>query len=454
MNDRKAFEKLTGFIREYSWESMTPEVREQARKCFADLAGVILAGAKNNTSKKAAAYVAENYPKGDITVLSTGEKSNLIGAALANGMAANALDLDDGYSLLRGHPGAGFFGALLCAAEKADCTYGEFLAALVVAFEVSIREGYTIRDYYGWDHSSGSYATFAVAAACGKLLGLTKEELENALCIADFILPVVPAKRSTYYPSANKDGIYWGQHAGMQAILMARAGITGDNPVILDEKYIPYIETLGEKFYMFDLYVKFVSCCRWAHSPIRAVASVMKENSLSAEEIAKIDIYSFGNAGTLYRLAPHNENEAQYNIIYPIAAQVVFGDCSPLESSTDRMLDPRIAPMIEKIEFHHEPEYDRVFPGKRLSRAEITTADGRRFSSEATEPQGDCNRDVSIGDIYDKIRKIDGIYNDRELIERFIDAIRNTAPDEPFSKIYNIMKEMAVTNLHPELIFL
>lgn len=454
MNDRKAFDRLTAYIMNESWETMSPEVREQARKCFADLAGVICCGAKNLTAKKAAGYVAENYPKGDITVLSTGEKSNLIGAALANGMAANALDLDDGYSLLRGHPGAGFFGALLCAAEKADCTYGELLAALTVAFETSIREGYTIRDYYGWDHSSGSYATFATAAACGKLLHLSKKELENALCIADFILPVVPAKRSTYYPSTNKDGIYWGQHAGMQAIVMAQSGITGDNPVILDEKYIPYIDTLGEKYYMFDLYIKFVSCCRWAHSPIRAVAAVMKENGISAEDIAKIDIYSFGNAGTLYRKAPTCEDEAQYNIIYPIAAQVVFGDCTPLESSTDRMLDPRIAPMIEKIEFHHDPEYDKVFPGKRLSRAEITCKDGRHFASGAMEPLGDRNADVSIEDIFNKIRKFDGIYNEPELVEKLIDAIKNTAPEEPFSKIYSIMKEMAATNKRPKLRFI
>ena len=247
MNDKKAFEKLTGFIRNTAWENMPPEVRQQAKKCFADLAGVICAGAKNNSAKKIAQYVRNNFAEGEVTVLSTGEKSNLIGAAMANGMSANALDLDDGYSLLRGHPGSGFFGALLSAAEKADCTYGEVLAALTVAFEVSIREGYAIRDYYGWDHSSGSYAAFAVAAACGKLLGLSKEELENALCIADFILPVVPAKRSTFFPSTNKDGIYWGQHAGMQAILMAQSGITGTNPVILDEKYIPYIDSLGEK---------------------------------------------------------------------------------------------------------------------------------------------------------------------------------------------------------------
>ena len=144
MNDRKALAKLLSFIRNTTWETMSEEVQQQAKKCFLDLAGVLTAGAKNNSAQKAAAYVRENYPAGNCTVFATGEKSNLIGAAMANGMSANALDLDDGYSLLRGHPGSGFFGALLTATEESDCTYGELLAALVVAYEVSIRQGYAI----------------------------------------------------------------------------------------------------------------------------------------------------------------------------------------------------------------------------------------------------------------------------------------------------------------------
>ena len=454
MNDRNALKKLISFIRETTWETMSEEVRAQSLKCFLDLAGVICAAAKNNSAKRMAAYVDRNFPDGDITVLATGKKKNLIGAGLANGMAANALDMDDGYSLLRGHPGAGFFGAILSAAEAANATYGEVLAALTVAFETSIREGYTIRDYYGWDHSSGSYATFAVACACGKLLKLNDAELESALSTADFILPVVPAKRSTYWPSMNKDGIYWGQHAGLQAIEMARAGISGRNPVILDEKYIPHIETLGKTYYMFDLYIKFYSCCRWAHSPIRAVASLMRENGITDSDIKKIDIYSFGNAGTLYRRAPNCEDEAQYNIIYPVAAQVVFGDCGPLESSTDKMLDPRIPPMMERIEFHHEPEYDKVFPGKRLSRAEITTNDGKKHVSEPFEPEGDRNAEVSIEDIRIKAEKINSLYAEPALVRRFTDAVLHTKPEEPFARVYDVMKELARTNIHPEINFI
>lgn len=454
MNDRVALKKLLSFIQDTSWDTMSDDVRNQAKKCFLDLAGVITTGAKNNSSKKAAEYVRENYPSGDCTVLATGEKSNLIGAALANGMAANALDLDDGYSLLRGHPGAGFFGALITAAEKSNCTYGELLAALVVAYEVSIRDGYTIRNYYGWDHSSGSYSTFGTAAAVGKLMGLSDEKLEMAISIADFITPVVPAKRSTFVPSMNKDGIYFGQHAGTQAVVMAMTGITGRNPVILDDEYIKYIDTLGETYYMFDLYIKFYSCCRWAHSPMLALSDLIRKNGFTADDVESIDVYSFGNAGTLYRKAPTCEDEAMYNIIYPIAAILLFGKCGPIESSTDKMLDPRVPGTIEKIHFHREPEYDKVFPGKRFSRVEVTLKDGRVLNSGAYEPRGDVNADVSIEDLKVKLHDINDIYAPSEMTDALIDAVLNTSAEAPAKVVLEKIKELAITNIHPEIRFI
>lgn len=454
MNDRKALGRLLGFIRETRYENLPEDVQQQAKKCFLDLAGVLTAGAKNNSSKKAAKYVKENYPVGNCTIFASGDKSNLIGAALANGMAANALDMDDGYSLLRGHPGSGFFGALLTAAEESNCTYGEVLSALVVAYEVSIREGYSIRHFYGWDHSSGSYSAFGTAAAAGKLLGLDDEEMEMALSIADFIMPVNPAKRSCYVPSMNKDGIYYGQHAGTQAVVMAMNGITGRNPVILDEEYIKYIDTLGEKYYMFDLYIKFYSCCRWAHSPICALSDLMKEHTFVADDVERIDVYSFGNAGTLYMEPPTCEDEAQYNIKYPIAAQLLFGNCGPLESSTTKMLDPRVAETIKGIDFHHEPEYDKVFPGKRLSRVEVTLKDGRVLKSGAYEPKGDRNAEVSIDDICEKLHSINDLYAPTEMTDQMIRAVLDTPMSAPFSAVLLPIKTLACTNVHPEIEFI
>ena len=455
MSNQESRDKILNFIKNTSWDILDETIKNQAKKCFLDLAGVLCAGAKNNSSQIAANYVAENFPaEGGCTILATGKKTNLIGASLANGMSANALDMDDGYSLLRGHPGAGFFGALLSAAEVCKCTYGEFLAALVVAYEVSIRQGFSVRDFYKWDHSSGCYSAFGTAASVGKLLGLNEDELTMALGIADFIAPLNPAKRSCYIPSMNKDGIYYGQHVGAQAVMMAKSGITGKNPIIFDEEYFMYIDSLGKKYYMFDLYIKFYSCCRWAHSPICAVADLMKKYGVSRDDIKKIDVFSFGYAGTLYKCAPSCEDEAQYNIKYPIAAQILFGDCGPLESSTTKMLDPRIKPIIEKIEFHHEPAYDSAFPAQRLSRVEIMLKDGKVLISKAYEPRGDRNSDVSIKDIERKIYKINGIYSGNKEINSLIDVILNTSSQEPFETVLLAIKTLAITNTHPEIEFI
>lgn len=454
MNNRESLKKLLNFIQETQYESMSEDVKRQAIKCFLDLAGVLTAGAKNNSSKKIATYVKENYPSGDCTIFSSGEKSNLIGASLANGMSANALDLDDGYSLLRGHPGSGFFGALLTAAEESNCTYGGLLSALIVAYEVAIREGYAIRHFYGWDHSTGSYSAFGTAAAVGKLLGLNEEQMEMALSISDFIMPVNPAKRSCYVPSMNKDGIYYGQHAGVQAVKMAMSGITGKNPVILDDEYVKYIDSLGEKYYMFDLYIKFYSCCRWAHSPICALKDLMEQHHFTPDEVERIDVFSFGNAGTLYMEAPTCEDEAQYNIKYPIAAQLLFGNCGPLESSTTKMLDSRIPDTICKIEFHHDSDYDKVFPAQRLSRVEVLMKNGNLIKSGAYEPKGDKNSDITIPDICEKIHNINDIYAPFELTEKMVDLILHTSPNEPACVVLNVIKELAHTNIHPEIEFI
>ena len=454
MNNLESKERLLKFINEQRFCELDIQLQEQAKKCFLDLAGVICAGAKNNSAKTMAAYVEQNYPAGEYTVLATGNKSNLIGAALANGMASNALDMDDGYSLLRGHPGAGFFGALLTAAQQADCTYGDFLNALIIGYETSIRQGYAIRNYYGWDHSSGSYAAFATVASIASLLKPDVKILENALSIADFIMPVTPAKRSCYYPSMNKDGIYWGQHAGTQALMMAKVGITGDNPVIFDEAYTECLETLGQTYYIFDLYFKFHSCCRWGHGPILAVKSIMESNELGPSDIAKVDIYSFGNAGTLYKQVPTCEDEAQYNIVYPIAAQIVFGDCGPLESSTTKMLDSAIAEIMKKIKFHHDEAFDKSFPKKRYCRAEICLKDGRKIVSPVTEPFGESNDDVSIETIRQKFIKINSLYAQPQLVRQIADLIIQYPYDGKFCEISKRIEALARENQNTKIEFI
>jgi 2-methylcitrate dehydratase PrpD len=59
--------------------------------------------------------LAGNNSKAACTVVSTAKKVSAVGAALANGIAANGLDMDDGYKAAKGHPGAALLPVLLAA---------------------------------------------------------------------------------------------------------------------------------------------------------------------------------------------------------------------------------------------------------------------------------------------------------------------------------------------------
>ena len=77
---------------------------------------------------------------GEATVIRAGRKLPCAAASLVNGFIVNALDIDDGYRLVKGHPGAAVFPALLAAAEQAGATGKEFLEALIIGYEVAIRD--------------------------------------------------------------------------------------------------------------------------------------------------------------------------------------------------------------------------------------------------------------------------------------------------------------------------
>ncbi|HCE78009.1 MAG TPA: MmgE/PrpD family protein, partial [Lachnospiraceae bacterium] len=80
---------------------------------------------------------------------------NLPGAVVAMSHASNSFDIDDGHNMIKGHPGTSFVAGVLSAALAKQCSYEEYLAALAVTYEVTIRFGLAEQDHYGYLHSTG-----------------------------------------------------------------------------------------------------------------------------------------------------------------------------------------------------------------------------------------------------------------------------------------------------------
>ena len=93
-----------------------PEVKERAVTCASDLFITMILCSKTHMAQNGVRLAESVFPAGDIPVIGTETRLNMMGAVTAYGYTANALDIDDGHNLIKGHPGSVLAAGLLPAA--------------------------------------------------------------------------------------------------------------------------------------------------------------------------------------------------------------------------------------------------------------------------------------------------------------------------------------------------
>ena len=396
--------KLEDFILGTTWDSLPQPVQTRMKGCFIDLLGALIIGSQSEQFAVGLRLAETLYGKGDIPVIGSEKKFGFMGASCAMGHSSNAYDIDDGHNIIRAHPGTSFVGGILAAAYEKNVSLKEFLTAMLVAYETTIRSGAAIMDYYNYAHSSGTFGAVGIAAGVGRLYGFTKEQLNNVLSVADFNAPLVPGIRSVEYPSMNKDGVPFGVLVGCLAIMETLCGFEGNKNLLEAEEYEHYLEDLGSKYQVMDLYFKPYTCCRWAHPAIDACISLLNDHGITYEDIEKVTIHTFHRATLLSKIIPQTADEAQYNIAYPVAAALVHKDFG--YSQVTQLDDPTVIDMMGKLSFVTDPEIEQKFPAQRICRAEILTKDGKKLVSQEWEPQGEAKDNIGIDWLSAKFRRI------------------------------------------------
>lgn len=398
---------LEEFILKTDWETLPSDVKERAVSCAIDLMSAIILGSQGKQYDTGIKVAKRIGAVGNIPVLGSQMSFNLLGASIAFSHAANSFDIDDGYNMVKGHPGASFVGGLLAAALEKNCTYGEYLSTLVVCYETAIRWGLAEQDYYGYLHSTGTYGAFGTAAGVGRLHGLNKAQLNNTLSIADYHAPLTPVMRAVEYPSMNKDGVPFGTLVGTMAVIETEEGETGKTHLLEMPEYKKYVDSLGIKYYILDLYFKPYTCCRWAHQPILACQDLMKTHSFTWEQIKQVTVNTFASAAKLSKMIPNNTDEAQYNIAFPIAASIVHGDVGYDQIKDEAVSDPRVIAIMPKLTFKIDPAIEKEFPEKRLAWVKIELYNGNRYVSPVYAAPGEhTDPDLNAEWIEKKFRRV------------------------------------------------
>jgi 2-methylcitrate dehydratase PrpD len=399
--------RVAGFVHELRWDDIPAVVQAQAVRCALDLCGSALAGSSTPVARTVSDYAREAHGSGSCTVIGTARRSTPTGAALANGFAASALDIDDGYRPVKGHPGAVVFPAVLAAAEEAGASGREFLTALVVTYEVSMRAGCILHSLYDFYHGSGAWGPVGAAAGAARLFGCDVEEIRHTLGIAEFHAPMTPEMRSIDHPSMLKDGIGWGAMVGLSSAKLAGKGFTGIPSLFDEEEADPAsIESLGHEYLIRDLYFKPHPCCRWAQPAVEGALAAARELDVNAEEISRIRVHTFEAATRLRSTAPRTTEEAQFSLPWPVACALIDGVIGPDQMLEQALTDPARQELAARVKTVHDPELERAFPAQALARVEIEASDGRRARSEVMAAQGDAEARPSDEEFADKFESL------------------------------------------------
>ncbi len=393
-------ECLLNFITKTDWSLLPDTVKHQSKRCFLDTLGALIAGHKTPVADLMMRFAAAQFRGNEASILVKGNKLSASGAALVNGFANNALDIDDGYRPTMGHPGACVLPVALAIGEMAPGVTGEkFLTALVIGYEVGIRAGLIRHATYETYHSSGSWGAIGGAAVAGKLMGLSPEKLRHALGAAEYHAPIAPMMKCIEFPGMGKDSIGWGCMVAVMSALMAKAGFTGINPIFDDSPKTEWINSLGHSYEMMNLYFKPYACCRWAQPGVDGALKIMGENTaentpkntIDIDDIKTIKVFTFKESAALSCDYPKNTEEAQYNITFPIAAALLDKEVGPGQVLPPRLFDKDIQQIMDKITIVAQERFQKEFPVKAESEVEITTADGHLFSSGVMSARWDIH---------------------------------------------------------------
>ena len=381
-------DQVLRFIQDLHWEDLTEDLRHQAKRCLLDGLGALIAGARTPPAELMAGIAESQFGGDEATVLVRGSQVSAAGAALANGFAANALDIDDGYRLVKGHPGACILPAMLAAAELVpDCTGEDFLTALIIGYELGIRAGRIRHALYATYHASGSWGAVCGAAAAGRILGLPPEVLRHAMGAAEYHAPFAPMMKGIETPSMGKDSIGWGGLVAVLSALMARRGFTGIEPLFTDAPDSRWIENLGRDWQIFNLYFKPYAACRWAQPAVDAALAIQAAHAVSLAAIRAIHIRTFAAACALSNAAPRNTEEAQYNMAFPVAVALLDGAVGPEQVLPPRIFDSDVIALLQKVTTIVYEPYEAAFPAKTYADVVIETTNGRRYVSRRREPR-------------------------------------------------------------------
>ena len=429
-------EQLAIHTAKVRYEDIPPEAIEKAKDCILDQIGVELIGSTLEWNKIAYRYVAEMGGRGESTVVNYGKKVPTLDAAFVNATFGQGCELDDVGFAAGGHPGAATVPVALALAEKQGSSGKDFLAAVVVGWDVMYRLLLAVRPSAGKRgfHSHGIGAPFGAMATAARLLRLNDGQMLHAFGIAG-----MHSSGTMEYDQTGGEvkrviaGI--AARGGIQSAILAQFGLTGP-PTIIEGKrgflkvFADLVEPeeitrdLGREFKIMRIWFKLYPCVATVQGVIYTLHKLIDEHRFSADDVDEIRVgiseTSLSHGGAIYE--PHDTASAQFSLPFSLAIRLLKND-NDLSFYMDPKLwtDPKVLALARKVKSYADPNAKK--DQNYNTTMEVKLINGKTFKRFEPYPPGSPFNMVSRDVLRTKFRKMASAVLTEECIEELIAAV-------------------------------
>jgi 2-methylcitrate dehydratase len=341
-------------------------------------------------------------------------------AAFANGCMLRYLDINDTYRTVDGSHPSDNLGGVLAAAEMVGASGRDFLAALAVSYELQCRfvDSVPFNDN-GWDQPVPG--VMACALACGRLLGLSRGEMLEALALA--IIPNL----STYQARSGELSMWKGCAAangarqGVFAAMLAAEGMTGPSEPF-DGVFGLWRQTMDRPYEVKPFATGRDGAYAIAQSnikkyPVRDSCQLPVDTAkaarakLGGKPIAavKIETYRSAYKGAVEDpelWAPKTRETADHSMLVAVIVTLLDGTVAPDTFNSERFKHPEVLDLIKRTKVEVLDEFTKQAPGVRNCRVTATAADGSAHVGHLWWTTADIERGLSDAEIEDKFNAL------------------------------------------------
>jgi 2-methylcitrate dehydratase len=335
-------------------------------------------------------------------------------AAFANSVMLRYLDCNDTYTQVgSGHP-SDMIPAVLALADPRHTPGDAVILGIVAAYEMfgALADLIPIREK-GWDQ--GTFVVIGSAVGAGKILGLTQEQMAHAISLA--ITPNIPTRQTRAGELAMWKGCATAAAArnGVFAALLAAEGMTGPyEPFegrhgVWEQVTGPFalqpLGGAGKPFAVETSNLKFFPAEYHSQAPLWTALEIRKQ--VKPEDIEAINVQTYWLAYSEIgsepeKWDPQTRETADHSLAYLLAVALQDGSVTPATFTLERIRDPNLRPLMNKITIRENPEFTQQYPEALRSEIEVITTSGERRVEQVSYPKGHRHNPMSDNEVVDK----------------------------------------------------